>query len=126
MKRFAQFVALTLLITACATTPGDFKTVKGRTFDLEKMEQVRAGMSLKEVMEMVGEPHLKVDQEEGTLYQYFMVREKLEYDKALGVFAVEKKTTRTDKADLLFAEDGFLLNKKYEYSVTRPKEKGEE
>lgn len=114
---------LALVLAACATTSGSFATVEGTTYDMEKMDQVKAGMKLESVLALVGEPIEKTVTGEGTVYRYHMVREKLDYDRAMGVLAVEKKTVRSDTVELLFADDGFLLKKTHRFSETGPEDK---
>jgi outer membrane protein assembly factor BamE (lipoprotein component of BamABCDE complex) len=125
MKKLSVLVVFAALLIACSHVKGTFRNVDGKAYDLEKMEQVQTGMTVDEVTSLVGTPLVITEDSEKVLHRYYMVREKIDKDKAMGVFAVEKKTTETYEVILTY-ENGILVHKQLTRSVDKPKEKNEE
>jgi outer membrane protein assembly factor BamE (lipoprotein component of BamABCDE complex) len=125
MKKIWIMAISAVLLFACSHVKGSFRTVDGQVYDLEKMEQVQTGMTVDDVASLVGNPMVVTEDGEKTLHRYYMVREKIDKDKAMGVFSIEKKTTETYEVILTY-EDGILVHKRLTRSVDKPKEKDDE
>jgi outer membrane protein assembly factor BamE (lipoprotein component of BamABCDE complex) len=125
MKKLSVLALLFILVPACSHIKGNFRTIKGQAYDLGKMEQVQTGMTAAEVKSLVGPP-LEVTEEGGKVNQrYYMVRERIDKDKGLGVFSVEKKTTETYEVILTF-DNGIVIQKRVSSVVDKPEEKKKE
>lgn len=125
MKKLSVLTIFAILLFACSHVKGSFRNVDGKAYDLEKMEQVQTGMTMDEVTSLVGTPLVTTEDSEKVIHRYYMVREKIDKDKAMGVFAVEKKTTESYEVILTY-EDGIVVHKRLTRSVDKPEEKNEE
>ena len=124
MRKLAVPIFVCVFLFACSHVQGTFRTVDGTSYDLEKMEQVRTGMTLEEVTALVGSPSRVTSEGDTVVHRYFMVREKIDTDRAIGVIPVKKKTTEMYEVILNY-EKGVVVRKKLTRSVEKPKEKGE-
>ena len=125
MKRLFILTFAAVLMLACSHVKGNFRNVDGNAFDLDKMEQVRTGLALDEVIGLVGNPYSVTEEGEKVIHRYFMVREKIDKDKAIGVISLEKKTTETYEVVLTY-ENNILMHKNFTRSVDKPKEKAKQ
>lgn len=125
MKKILVITISTAFLFACSHVKGSFRTVDGQAYDLEKMEQVQTGMTVEDVTSLVGTPMSVTLAGDKEIHRYYQVREKIDKDRAMGVFSVEKKTTETYEVILTY-EDGIVVHKRLTRKVDKPKEKDEE
>ena len=125
MRKICLLSLATVIFFGCSHVKGNFRNVEGGAFDLAKMEQVKTGLTLEEVTALVGPPYSTTEEGDTVVQRYYMVREKIDKDKAIGVFSLEKKTTETYNVTLTY-ENGILVNKHYLREVDKPKEKDKE
>jgi outer membrane protein assembly factor BamE (lipoprotein component of BamABCDE complex) len=113
------------LVFGCSHVKGSFRNVDGKAYDLDKMEKVKPGMTLDEVTALVGNPYSVTELGSTVVHRYFMARERVDKDKALGVVSVEKKTTETYEVILDYVDD-IVVRKQLTRSVEKPEEKGKQ
>ena len=122
MRKLFVMLLAAMLVFSCSHVKGSFRNVDGKEYDLDKMEKVKTGMTLDEVTALVGEPFSVTELGDTEVHTYFMVRERVDKDKALGVFSVEKKTTETYEVILDYLS-GVVVRKQLTRSVEKPEEK---
>ena len=122
MRKLAAFIFACAFLFDCSHVPGTFRTVEGTAYDIERMEQVQTGMTLEEVAALVGPPLSVTGEGDTFAHRYFMVREKVDTDRAVGFIPVKKKTTETYEVVLSY-EKGVVVRKQLTRSVEKPKEK---
>jgi outer membrane protein assembly factor BamE (lipoprotein component of BamABCDE complex) len=122
MRKLVPPILACVFLFACARVQGVFRTVEGASFDLAAMEQVQTGMTIEEVNALVGSPFGVTGEGDAVIHRYYMVREKTDTDRAVGVFPVKKKTTEMYEVILTY-ENSVLVRKKLTRSVEKPKEK---
>jgi len=122
MRKLIALLFACAFLLACSHVPGTFRTIEGTAYDLEKMEQVQTGMTLEEVTALVGPPLSVTGKGDTVAHRYFMVREKVDTDRAVGFIPVKKKTTEMYEVILSY-EKGVVVRKQLTRSVEKPKEK---
>jgi outer membrane protein assembly factor BamE (lipoprotein component of BamABCDE complex) len=123
MRKLSVLIIAAVLVSGCSHVKGSFRNVDGKAYDLDKMEQVQTGMTIGQVTALVGEPYSITELGSTMVHRYFMVREKIDKDKALGVISVEQKTTETYEV-IIDYENNILVRKQLTRAVEKPEEKG--
>lgn len=125
MRKLTVMLLAATLVFGCSHVKGSFRNVDGKAYDLDKMEEVKPGMTLDEVTALVGNPYSVTELGNTVVHRYFMARERVDKDKALGVVSVEKKTTETYEVILDYVDD-IVVRKQITRSVEKPEEKSKQ
>lgn len=116
-------IALPLLLVAllgCSHLKGPFDPVEGRNFAAEKVKQIEEGTPAEEVIRLLGEPLEREPVADGERWRYYVVEERVDGLRFLGLVPVRKfRWERVTEARLRIA-DSQVAEITYDSEVTPP------
>jgi len=116
-------LALPLLLVAlfgCSHLKGPFDPVEGRNFAAEKVKQIEDGTPAEEVIRLLGEPLEREPVADGERWRYYVVEERVDELRFLGLVPVRKfRWERVSKATLRINE-GQVAEITYDSEVIPP------
>lgn len=111
---------LPVALLGCSHLKGPFDPVEGRNFAAEKVEQIEEGTPAAEVIRLLGEPLEREPIAYGERWRYYVVEERVDELRFLGLVPVRKfRWERVTEATLRIA-DSQVAEITYDSEVTPP------
>lgn len=112
---------LLVALLGCSHLKGPFDPIEGRNFAAEKVKQIKDGTPAEEVVRLLGEPLEREPVDDGERWRYYVVEERVDELRFLGLVPVRKfRWERITEATLRVA-DGQVAEITYDSEVTPPK-----
>lgn len=111
---------LLLSLLSCSHLKGPFDPVKGRNFAAEKLDQIEEGTPAGEVLRLLGEPLEREPAAEGERWRYYVLEERVDELRFLGLLPVRKIRWERKTVALLVVTEGRVAEVSYDSEVTPP------
>lgn len=116
-------LALSMLLVValgCSHLKGPFRLVDGKDLAAENLDQIQKGMTADEAFRLLGEPLERTSIDQGERWRYYVLEERVDEKRVLGVATVRwwrwKRWTEAE----LFVENGRVAEVSYDSKVTPP------